>query len=130
MWTDKFNLKELEPWLCRRTNRISTGNKDPYTSSMRSATRFISALKGSAESREAQLLTDLTSAQLYNRDRNEKSKLAKNVLDNCKLLSIPDTEELSIILVISSIGSLCILSYVIVYKIHIIYIDVQVMVSH
>ena len=100
MWTDKLNITELDAWLSRRTNRIPTGNRDPYTSSMRTASRFISALKGDAESRETQLITDLTSAQLYDRYKAKMSDLANNLLYNCKLLGVPDGEELSIILII------------------------------
>ena len=100
MWTDKFNQSELDAWLSRRTSRIPTGGRDPYTSSMRKASRFISALKGDAESRESQLLTDLTSAQLYNREKGETSDLANSLLYNCKLLNIPDDEELSIVLLV------------------------------
>ena len=100
MWTDKFKLSELDAWLSRRTSRISTGGRDPYTSSMRKASRFISALKGDAESRESQLLTDLTSAQLYDREKGKKSELANSLLYNCKLLDVPDDEELSIVLLV------------------------------
>ena len=100
MWTDKFKQSELDAWLSRRTSRIPTGGRDPYTSSMRKASRFISALKGDAESRESQLLTDLTSAQLYNRENGETSDLANSLLYNCKLLDVPDDEELSIVLLV------------------------------
>lgn len=100
MWTDKFKLQEFDAWLSRRTNRIQTGGRDPYTSSMRKASRFISALKGDAESRESQLLTDLTSAQLYDREKGKKSELANSLLYNCKLLDVPDDEELSIVLLV------------------------------
>lgn len=100
MWTDKFKQSELDAWLSRRTSRIPTGGRDPYTSSMRKASRFISALKGDAESRESQLLTDLTSAQLYNREKGKTSDLANSLLYNCKLLDVPDDEELSIVLLV------------------------------
>lgn len=100
MWTDKFKQSELDAWLSRRTSRIPTGGRDPYTSSMRKASRFISALKGDAESRESQLWTDLTSAQLYNREKGETSDLANSLLYNCKLLDVPDDEELSIVLLV------------------------------
>ena len=100
MWTDKFKLQEFDAWLSRRTSRIQTGGRDPYTSSMRKASRFISALKGEAESRESQLLTDLTSAQLYDREKGKKSELANSLLYNCKLLDIPDDEELAIVLLV------------------------------
>lgn len=100
MWTDKFKLQEFDAWLSRRTNRIQTGGRDPYTSSMRKASRFISALKGEAESRESQLLTDLTSAQLYDREKGKNSELANSLLYNCKLLDIPDDEELAIVLLV------------------------------
>lgn len=100
MWTDKFKLQEFDAWLSRRTSRIQTGGRDPYTSSMRKASRFISALKGEAESRESQLLTDLTSAQLYDRENGKKSELANSLLYNCKLLDIPDDEELAIVLLV------------------------------
>ena len=100
MWTDKLNLSKFDAWLSRRTNRIPSGGRDPYTSSMRTASRFISALKGGAESRESQLYTDLTSAQLYNREKETKSKLANSLLYNCKLLDVPDNEELSIVLIL------------------------------
>ncbi len=100
MWTDKLNLSEFDAWLSRRTNRIPSGGRDPYTSSMRTASRFISALKGDAESRESQLYTDLTSAQLYDREKETKSDLANSLLYNCRLLDIPDNEELSIVLVL------------------------------
>lgn len=100
MWTDKLNLEKLDAWLSRRTNRIPSGGRDPYTSSMRTASRFVSALKGDAESRESQLITDLTSAQLYDRDKAKQSELANNLLYNCKLLVIPDGEELSIVLIV------------------------------
>ena len=100
MWTDKFKQSELDAWLSRRTSRIPTGGRDPYTSSMRKASRFISALKGDAESRESQLWTDLTSAQLYNREKGKTSDLANSLLYNCKLLDVPDDEELSIVLLV------------------------------
>ena len=100
MWTDKLNLNEFDAWLSRRTNRIPSGGRDPYTSSMRTASRFISALKGGAESRESQLYTDLTSAQLYDREKETKSELANSLLYNCKLLDVPDNEELSIVLIL------------------------------
>lgn len=100
MWTDKLNVKELDVWLSRRTNRIPSGGRDPYTSSMRTASRFVSALKGDAESRESQLITDLTSAQLYDKEKAKQSDLANNLLYNCRLLEIPDGEELSIVLIV------------------------------
>lgn len=53
-----------------------------------------------AESRESQLLTDLTSAQLYDREKGKKSELANSLLYNCKLLDVPDDEELSIVLLV------------------------------
>ena len=37
MWTDNLKLSELDAWLSRRTSRIPTGGRDPYTSSMRKA---------------------------------------------------------------------------------------------
>ena len=100
MWTDNFKLSELDAWLSKRTSRIPTGGRDPYTSSMRKASRFISALKGEAESRESQLLTDLSSAQLYDREKGKKSELANSLLYNCKLLDVPDDEELAIVLLV------------------------------
>lgn len=65
---------------------------------MRSASRFISALTGNAESREAQQLTDLTSAQLYDRLNDSKSSLAEALLTRCSQLGIPTDDELAIIL--------------------------------
>ena len=100
MWTDKLSKSEFDAWLSSRTSRIPSGGRDPYTSSMRTASRFISALKGGAESRESQLYTDLTSAQLYNREKGMKSELANSLLYSCKLLDIPDNEELSIVLIL------------------------------
>ena len=98
MWTDNIQIKQIDKWLSARTNRIPSGNRDPYTSSMRSASRFISALSGTAESREAQLITDLASAQLYNREKGTESPLAVGLLNRCKQLSIPSDNELAIIL--------------------------------
>ena len=98
MWTDCIQTDKIENWLSTRVNRIPSGNRDPYTSSMRSASRFISALNGNAESREAQQLTDLTSAQLYNRNNDSKSSLAIRLLNQCKMLCIPTEDELSIVL--------------------------------
>lgn len=82
----------------REKNRIPSGNRNPYTSSMRSASRFMSALTGNAESREAQQLTDLTSAQLYDRLNDSKSSLAEALLTRCSQLGIPTDDELAIIL--------------------------------
>lgn len=98
MWIDKLNINQFEKWLSNRITRIPSGNRDPYSSSMRSATRFISALNGSAESRMAQQLTDLASAQLYDRNLNDKSILAKSLLKRCSQFLIPDTDELAIVL--------------------------------
>lgn len=98
MWTDNIQIEQIDKWLSARTNRIPSGNRDPYTSSMRSASRFISALSGKAESREAQLITDLASAQLYNREKGTESSLAVGLLNRCKQLSIPSDNELAIIL--------------------------------
>lgn len=98
MWTDNIQIEQIDKWLSARTNRIPSGNRDPYTSSMRSASRFISALSGTAESREAQLITDLASAQLYNREKGTESSLAVGLLNRCKQLPIPSDNELAIIL--------------------------------
>ncbi len=98
MWTDSIQIEKIDKWLSARTRRIPSGNRDPYSSSMRSATRFISALSGKAESRETQLMTDLSSAQLYNRDTGLKSLLAKGLLKLVQELAIPMNNELAIIL--------------------------------
>jgi len=98
MWTDNIQVEKIDKWLSARTNRIPSGNRDPYTSSMRSASRFISALSGTAESRETQLITDLAAAQLYNRDKRTMSLLAVGLLNRCRQLSIPSDNELAIIL--------------------------------
>ena len=98
MWTDNIQIKKLDKWLSNRTSRIPTGNKDPYTSSMRSSRRLVSALIGTAESRENQLLTDLVSAQLYDRSNESKSSLAVGWLSRCNQLSIPHDDELALIL--------------------------------
>lgn len=98
MWTDNIQIEQIDKWLSARTNRIPSGNRDPYTSSMRSASRFISALSGTAESRESQLITDLASAELYNRDKGTETSLAVGLLNRCKQLSIPSDNELAIIL--------------------------------
>lgn len=98
MWTKSIKIDNFDKWLSTRKNRIPSGNRDPYTSSMRSASRFISALTGNAESREAQQLTDLTSAQLYDRLNDSKSSLAEALLTRCSQLGIPTDDELAIIL--------------------------------
>lgn len=98
MWTKSIKIDNFDKWLSTRKNRIPSGNRDPYTSSMRSASRFISALTGNAESREAQQLTDLTSAQLYDRLNDSKSSLAEALLTRCSQLGIPMDDELAIIL--------------------------------
>ena len=98
MWTKSIKIDNFDKWLSTRKNRIPSGNRDPYTSSMRSASRFISALTGNAESREAQQLTDLTSAQLYDRLTDSKSSLAEALLTRCSQLGIPMDDELAIIL--------------------------------
>lgn len=53
MWTDNIQIEKVDKWLSARTKKIPSGNRDPYSSSMRSASRFISALNGTAESRES-----------------------------------------------------------------------------
>lgn len=98
MWTNNIKIDNFDKWLSTRKNRIPSGNRDPYTSSMRSASRFISALTGNADSREAQQLTDLTSAQLYDRLNDSKSSLAEALLTRCSQLGIPTDDELAIIL--------------------------------
>ena len=98
MWTKSIKIDNFDKWLSTRKNRIPSGNRDPYTSSMRSASRFISALTGNAESREAQQLTDLTSAQLYDRLNDSKSSLAEALLTRCSQLGIPMDDELAIII--------------------------------
>lgn len=98
MWTKNIKIDNFDKWLSTRKTRIPSGNRDPYTSSMRSASRFISALTGNAESREAQQLTDLTSAQLYDRLNDSKSSLAEALLARCSQLGIPTDDELAIIL--------------------------------
>lgn len=98
MWTKNIKIDNFDKWLSTRKTRIPSGNRDPYTSSMRSASRFISALTGNAESREAQQLTDLTSAQLYDRLNDSKSSLAEALLTRCSQLGIPTDDELAIIL--------------------------------
>ena len=98
MWTKNIKIDNFDKWLSTRKTRIPSGNRDPYTSSMRSASRFISALTGNAESREAQQFTDLTSAQLYDRLNDSKSSLAEALLARCSQLGIPTDDELAIIL--------------------------------
>ena len=98
MWTKNIKIDNFDKWLSARKTRIPSGNRDPYTSSMRSASRFISALTGNAESREAQQLTDLSSAQLYDRLNDSKSSLAEALLARCSQLGIPTDDELAIIL--------------------------------
>jgi len=100
MWIDNIQIEKIDKWLSSRTGRIPTGNRDPYTSSMRSACRFVSALNGTAESRESQLLTDLASAQLYDKNNEAKSVLATGLINRCKQLSVSDDNELAIILVL------------------------------
>lgn len=100
MWTDKIQIEKIDKWLSSRKKRIPSGNRDPFTSSMRSACRFISALSGTAESRETQLFSDLTSAQLFDRVNNAKTSLALSLLNRCKQLAIPADDELSIILIL------------------------------
>lgn len=95
MWTDKFDKNKLEAWLLSLGNRIKTGNKDPFSSSMRNTRRFISALTGNAESRESQQLTDLSSAQLYNREQGEIGSLGKRLIFLCEKYNIADNDELS-----------------------------------
>lgn len=98
MWTKNIKIDNFDKWLSTRRTRIPSGNRDPYTSSMRSASRFISALTGNAESREAQQLSDLSSAQLYDRLNDSKSSLAEALLARCSQLGIPTDDELAIIL--------------------------------
>lgn len=98
MWTKNIKIDNFDKWLSTRKTKIPSGNRDPYTSSMRSASRFISALTGNAESREAQQLTDLSSAQLYDRLNDSKSSLAEALLARCSQLGIPTDDELAIIL--------------------------------
>lgn len=95
MWTDKFDKNKLETWFLSLGNRIRTGNKDPFSSSMRNTRRFISALKGDAESRESQQFTDLSSAQLFNRESKELTLLGKRLIWQCEKYEVADNDELS-----------------------------------
>ena len=100
MWIDKFNNENIEAWFSIRKNSIPTGNRDPFVSSLRTASRFISALKGNAESRKSQQLSDLSSAQLYSRVEDCPTKLGKELLKLCSWFSIPETEDLSIMIIL------------------------------
>lgn len=100
MWTEKINLKKIDDWLSLRTSVVPSGNKDLFTSSMRTSSRLLSALNGNAESRRAQQITDLCSAQLYDREKNCATPIAKQLVSICNRFSIPATEDLSLNLIL------------------------------
>ena len=100
MWIDKIDKQLFDAWLSQRTSTVPSGNKDPFTSSMRTFSRLLSALNGNAESRRNQQITDLVSAQLYNRESNCPSKLASRLLCLCSKFSIPENEDLSLALLL------------------------------
>ena len=67
---------------------------------MRTSSRLLSALNGNAESRRAQQITDLCSAQLYDREKNCATPIAKQLVSICNRFSIPATEDLSLNLIL------------------------------
>lgn len=100
MWTQCFNIANLEGWLQNLPNHIPSGKKDPYTSSMRKAGRLVSALTGTALSRETQQITDLTSAQLYDKNAGKNSDLGDRLIFLCKLFNVSSNDELETVLLL------------------------------
>lgn len=100
MWINSFELNSLNNWLENLSDRIPSGKKDPYTSSMRNSSRFVSALRGTAASRQSQQETDLTAAQLYDRANSRNTVLGDKLLSYCDRFSIPLDDELSTVLIL------------------------------
>lgn len=74
MWYQYLDINLMEEWLGTGV-RFDTGDKDPFVSSLRTASRIFDALSGHAQSRDSQQKTDLRKAQLW------ETKLAEVFLE-------------------------------------------------
>lgn len=104
MWINSFNVEKFNAWLEKLPERIPSGKKDPYVSSLRGACRFVKCLKGNAVSRQAQQETDLSSAQLYDKQKRNNTPLGNELLYYCDKFSVPENDELSTVLILFLIG--------------------------
>lgn len=68
MWYKYLDANLMEVWL-GTSDRFPSGDKDPFSSSLRTTSRFLEALMGAAQSRDEQQKTDLKKARLWDKER-------------------------------------------------------------